>query len=98
MRKIPTQGHSAELRVHQNRTVSVVPGQTQQARLARFAAFEPLRELGDSCSGAARDRIEDVACRGKPGLYTGVSRMYRTWNNAAHSRHQSALLADAHNA
>src|SRR5271157_700842 len=93
MCQVPTEGHAAELRIHENRAVTVVPGQAEQTSLPRPEVFEPLRKLRDAFAGAPGNGIEDIARGGKPRFDAGFLRMHRTRHDAADSGDEPGIVA-----
>ena len=64
----PAQRDSSKVGIDQDRTISVVPGQPQQAGLSRQVVFQSTGEFCHSCGGTSCDRFEEIASCRKPGL------------------------------
>ncbi len=92
--QIPPERDAAEVGVHENRAVAVVPGEAEQSRLAGPVLLEAVREHADRRARAPRDRLEDVADGGEACLDAHVVRMHRSRHDAADAGHAVGLFRD----
>src|ERR1700716_1654113 len=98
MRKVPPQGDAAQLWIHQYCAVSVVPGETKQARLSGLVCIQSFRELDNRGGCASRNRIENVTSCGEACFDPGVGGMDRTQHHAADPGHERRRLTHANDA
>ena len=72
--QLPAQSDAAQVRIHQDCAVAIVPTEPQQAGLAGAVVFQAAAEFGDGGVGAAGDGAEDVACGREAGFDAGEAR------------------------
>src|SRR5690348_8708686 len=86
--QVPSQRNSAQIGIHEDSSVTVVPRHAQQASLACAIALEPTRQCAYVRSCAQSDGIKNVSHGGEAGFDSGAERMHAALDDSAHPRNQ----------
>ena len=86
--EIPSEGHTAQVRIHKNRPVSVIPDQPQQPCLTGTIFFQAPGEVAKFFAAPSCDCMENIAYCGKASFDSSEARVHAARNNATKSGYQ----------
>src|SRR5262249_24186200 len=86
--EVPAKCDAAQIRIYQNGTVTVVPGEAQETSLSGAIVLQALAQSGDIGSSAAGDGIEDIANGRETSFNARTQRVNTSLHNSAHPGHK----------
>src|SRR6267142_3155377 len=98
MRQVPAESDSAQVWIHEDRAVAVVPAHAQQPRLSRTESFQTFREFYDRRLCAARNRFKNIPRCREPCFQPCLLWMNGAGHDAAKTRDQPHVIAHGNNA